>query len=142
MTKAKKLTTATTTATALHRARGRASEELKLPPDDARVKRYAMLQAAYDQLQSRMAANKPIDVASLLKIDAAMAETRASAAPPLTVRVDIIDTAPDGFCGSGCGTVTKHLAPPPGADQKARDDAQVTCRSDVPGRILYEPGGP
>jgi hypothetical protein len=78
-----------------------------------------MLQAAYDQLQSRMAANKPIDVASLLKIDAAMAETRASAAPPLTVRVDIIDTAPDGFYCSGCGTVTKHLAPPPGADPKS-----------------------
>jgi hypothetical protein len=98
MTKAKK------PHTVLHAAREHAAAELQLPIDDPRVKRLAMLTCAYDQIQSQMANERPIDVGAFLKIDTAMAEVRALATPMPTVELTIlnpVDAAPPGTGTSG-----------------------------------------
>jgi hypothetical protein len=71
----------------LYRARRVAAKELKLPVTDWRVKRLATLTYAYDGIQAQLAAGRTIDIDNLLKIDAALAEVRASA--PSIPKVEI-----------------------------------------------------
>ena len=127
--------------TTLHRARERAPAELHLEPTDDRVKRYAMLLCAYDQLQSRVAANKQIDVGMMLKIDSAMAETRALAAPPLRVEVEYVSNPPPMHWCKVCGHTQEFLAPPldnpdppprPIADNSANVDTLERPIADFP----------
>jgi hypothetical protein len=81
-------------------ARQEAAAELKLDISDWRVKRYATLMVTYDSYQARLAAGADINLDGLLKLDAAMAEIRASIPPePPTVTVTFVnptDHAPAG----------------------------------------------
>ena len=79
----------------LHKARRQASRELKLPTADWRCKRYALLMCAHDNATARLANGADINVDSLLRLDQAMAEVRASVPQePIKVTVEIVDFEP------------------------------------------------
>ena len=92
----------------LFKARHAAAKELKLPVDDWRVKRYAVLMCAYDGVQARLASGADINVDILLKLDAAMQEIRTSA-PQELLKVEIEYCGTLDFCPSCKGRVPDHL---------------------------------
>lgn len=77
--------------TPLHEARRRAAKELGLPVSDPRVIRLATLQCAYDSAQAQLASGRTIDIDNLLKLDAALAEARASVPHQHAVNIQIVD---------------------------------------------------
>ena len=72
----------------LYRARRAAAKELGVKANDPRAIRLATLQCAHDSAQAQLAGGRTIDIDSLLKLDAALAQARAVAAsaPPLHVQ--------------------------------------------------------
>ena len=69
---------ATPETKALLLARRSAAKELRLPVTDWRVRRYALLMVAHDQITARLAAGEGVNVEALLKLDASMQEIRSS----------------------------------------------------------------
>ena len=71
-------------------AREAASKELNLPVTDWRVRRYALLMNAHDNLTARLlaSAGEGFDVDALLKLDNAMQEIRATL-PPEQIKVAV-----------------------------------------------------
>jgi hypothetical protein len=57
-----------------------AEADLKLPRDDYRVPRYALLMVAHQRIQNDIATGEAFDIDTLLKVEAAMETIRAS--PP------------------------------------------------------------
>jgi len=76
-------------ATPLHAARRAAAKELALPITDWRVIRLATLVCAHDAVQARLANGASVDVDHLLKLDAALVQARAAAAPAPPVSLQI-----------------------------------------------------
>ena len=72
----------------LYRARRAAAKELGVKANDPRAIRLATLQCAHDSAQAQLAGGRTIDIDSLLKLDAALAQARAVAtsAPSLNVQ--------------------------------------------------------
>jgi hypothetical protein len=73
------VTVSTTPETkALLIARRAAAKELRMPVTDWRVRRYALLMVAHDQITARLANGEGVNVDALLKLDASMQEIRSS----------------------------------------------------------------
>ena len=72
----------------LYRARRAAAKELGVKANDPRAIRLPTLQCAHDSAQAQLAGGRTIDIDSLLKLDAALAQARAVAtsAPSLNVQ--------------------------------------------------------
>jgi hypothetical protein len=72
----------------LHQARRAAAKELSVKANDPRAIRLATLQCAHDSAQAQLAGGRTVDIDSLLKLDAALAQARAAAtsAPSLNVQ--------------------------------------------------------
>jgi hypothetical protein len=97
-------------STPLHEARKRAAKELKLPVSDWRVQRLAVLVSAFDQVQAQMAAGKVVNIDDMLKIDAALAEVRASVPVQHVVSVELVE-GPIEHCPA-CGWHRDQQPPP------------------------------
>lgn len=96
----------------LFKARRVAAKELRLSTDDWRVKRYAVFMVAHDTLQAKLATGANINIDGLMKLDAAMAEIRASV-PQEPVRVELeIVKGIVGICPS-CKAEIRPYEPPP-----------------------------
>src|SRR5215470_772686 len=78
--------------TRLLRARKAAAKELRLPVTDWRVRRYALLMNAHDNLTAQLAAGVGVSIDGLLKLDASMQEIRATI-PPEPIKVKIATLA-------------------------------------------------
>ena len=63
----------------LYRARRAAAKELGVKANDPRAIRLATLQCAHDSAQAQLAGGRTVDIDSLLKLDAALAQARAAA---------------------------------------------------------------
>ena len=73
------VTVSTTPETkALLIARRAAAKELRMPVTDWRVRRYALLMVAHDQITARLANGEGVNVDALLKLDGSMQEIRSS----------------------------------------------------------------
>jgi hypothetical protein len=106
----------------LHQARRAAAKELKLKISDHRVIRLATLQAAYDQVQAQLAAGKIIDVDNMLKIDAALAEVRASTLVELP-KLEIAFVRPIHEHCRKCGKSQEFVCRSCGQTETVDDDA-------------------
>ena len=76
----------------LRLARSAAAKELKLPADDWRVKRTAILHIAHENMTDALISGARIDIGDLLKIEDALQAIRASVpVPPITVNLEIVE---------------------------------------------------
>jgi hypothetical protein len=88
----------------LYRARKAAAKELKLPVTDWRVRRFALLMVAHDNVTARLANGADVSVDNLLKVDAAMQEIRASMPPePMSLDLHFVDGVTGIFNCQHCG---------------------------------------
>ncbi len=130
----------------LHKARRQASRELKLPTADWRCKRYALLMCAHDNATARLANGADINVDSLLRLDQAMAEVRASVPQePIKVTVEIVDSNPQ-LLGPPPSPDPPPSTPPPPTETSPAPSAPtsnnvVPLRREV-GSIHDQPGAP
>ena len=69
-------------------AREAAAKDLGLPESDWRVRRFAVLSIAYEGHESMLASGRGVDADTLLKLDTAMQEIRASL-PPERITVEL-----------------------------------------------------
>jgi hypothetical protein len=103
-------------ATPLHAARRQAAKELQLPIDDWRVVRLSTLTLAHETVQAKLASGATIDFGYLLQLDQAIAQVRATSAPPLTVNLKYCKTL-TGICPHCKAEV--DLGPLPPLDSKS-----------------------
>ena len=111
----------------LYRARRAAAKELGVKANDPRAIRLATLQCAHDSAQAQLAGGRTIDIDSLLKLDAALAQARAVATSAPSLNVQFCRRL-YGVCQK-CGHVQvldeelPRLPEPPRAQPDAKPDA-------------------
>jgi hypothetical protein len=90
--------------TRLLRARKAAAKELNLSVTDWRVRRYALLMNAHDNLTAQLAAGAGVSIDGLLKLDASMQEIRATIPPePIKVKIEYVQGVVGLYTCRHCG---------------------------------------
>jgi hypothetical protein len=111
----------------LSKARSAAAKELKLPADDWRVKRTAILHIAHENLTTALIGGARIDIGDLLKIEDALQAIRATLPPEqIKVSVEFID----GATGNR-STDIKELYPPKAKPAPTQIDGEVVGKPDA-----------
>ena len=117
----------------LYRARRAAAKELGVKANDPRAIRLATLQCAHDSAQAQLAGGRTIDIDSLLKLDAALAQARAVATSAPSLNVQFCRRL-YGVCQK-CGHVQEldeelpALPKPPRAQPDTKPDAPKPARA-------------
>jgi hypothetical protein len=125
------MTKRTPGADRLHAARHAAAKELRLPITDWRVKRLAVLTCSYEQAEASLAAGRGVDVDDLMKLDAALAQARASVPVQHAVTIEIVE-GPIEHCPA-CGwhrgqQVLEATPTSPPADAKPSSSPSAAAR--------------
>ena len=117
----------------LHQARRAAAKELSVKANDPRAIRLATLQCAHDSAQAQLAGGRTVDIDSLLKLDAALAQARAVATSAPSLNVQFCRRL-YGVCQK-CGHVQEldeelpALPEPPRAQPDTKPDAPKPARA-------------
>jgi hypothetical protein len=116
--------------TRLLRARKAAAKELRLPVTDWRVRRYALLMNAHDNLTAQLAAGAGVSIDGLLKLDASMQEIRATIPPePIKVKIEYVQGVVGLYTCKHCGKRNElpegEYTPPPKKDYPRTIDAEA-----------------
>jgi hypothetical protein len=110
----------------LHAARHAAAKELKLPITDWRVKRLAVLTCSYEQAEASLAAGRGVDVDDLMKLDAALAQARASVPVQHAVTIEVVE-GPIEHCPKCGWSRNEHVASTNGGQKSNRAEVNQRC---------------